>query len=148
MECWRRMHTYKRAHAAEIVNKPVEVLEALSYYINIAAKNNQLDNIEQYIERANQICEKNDIDGETLFRYKHSLGLYHYARHDYEKATKLWNEILEKEKMITNVVHDIDAAERWKLKCFALCLKKILKSLSICAKNVLKKQRNINFSVV
>lgn len=107
----------RRANAAHEINDAHEEFEALVYYVNIAAKYNQLNNLEQHINRLENICKSVQIDNEAFFRYKHVLGLYYYAKKEFNLALNQWNEILNSDDKISHNVHDVDAAKRWRLKC-------------------------------
>ena len=111
----------KRANAAKELFNYLEEFEALIYYLNIASKYNQMDGAEKYIERVTSLCDECDIEKnapESYFRYKHTMGLYCYSKADYQSAAKHWSDILDSTPLITENIHDIDAAKRWRLKCF------------------------------
>ncbi len=108
----------KRANAARKINNPYEEFEAIIYYLNIASKYKEYQEIEKYLARAEEIAKTCEVDGEAYFRYKHALGLYYHSCKQYEQSLKNWEEIIgENAKVITTNIHDIDAARRWRLKC-------------------------------
>lgn len=106
----------KRANLAHKIGQLEEEFSALTYYINIASKYHEIETVDRYIIRAEEIIKACNIDDESIFRFKHAKGLYYYASNNYEKALELWDSILT-EEAITDNTHDRDAAERWRLKC-------------------------------
>ena len=110
----------KRAFAANQLGDRLEELEAYIYYLNIASKYKQLDNIDIYLEKAYRLCEELNCSktnyAETYFRYKHTLGLYYYSVKNLDKALSVWDEILE-DPISSSNNHDVAAAKRWHLKC-------------------------------
>lgn len=109
----------KRAKAANRIGDYLSELEAYVYYINIASKYRQFDKVSDYLCRVREIIEANNVrerNPDAYFRYQHTLGLYYYHGDDYNNALSIWENLLS-EPIITDNIHDIDAATRWYTKC-------------------------------
>lgn len=109
----------KRAKSAEMIGDYLSELEAYVYYINIASKYRQFDEVPEYLTRVEQIVSDKNIivsNPDAYFRYKHTLGLFYYHKDLFSDARNIWETILS-EPLMTNNEHDIDAARRWYIKC-------------------------------
>ncbi|HEX2911981.1 MAG TPA: NB-ARC domain-containing protein [Chloroflexia bacterium] len=86
--------SYMRVVAASKVAGLAEQVRAISYHVQLLCRKGDLEEARGWLDRLENPGDAQDFSPELLFEIKYAWGLYHMAGHDYERASRLWQETL------------------------------------------------------
>jgi len=111
---WSTSINILRAEVARKANNADVEFEALVYHINIASKQNNIQEVEKYLPRLMELAENNEMSADNLVDFRHASALYYLARQEYDTALQLWKENLSRGNLSP---HASNANRRWMAVC-------------------------------
>jgi hypothetical protein len=111
---WTTQNNLMRAEAAKLLDDKFVEFEALVYHINIASKQNNIGEVEKYIDRLDELSLLPGLESQSLVDFRHAKALYYLARHDNDQAIELWKTNLSVGELSE---HSDNANRRWMAVC-------------------------------
>lgn len=111
---WETKNNLVRAESARSVSDRSVEFEALVYHVNIASKQNNVTEVEKYLNRLDELALTEGMNKENIIDYRHAKALYFLARREYGKALELWNSNFLDGDMSD---HSRNANRRWMAVC-------------------------------
>lgn len=114
---WAANINLHRAEAAQHIGDLEEEFAALTYHLNIASKQRNLEGIEPHLLRLKELAQLKEMSPENNIGYHHALALFSLAKGEYDKAEKIWISNLAS-IVPEEFPHEYSANTRWLAVCY------------------------------
>jgi tetratricopeptide (TPR) repeat protein len=114
---WSHPFDTMRADASKELGDAVGEFDALVYHINIASKQGNHREAEQYLPRLDELAASGSVPTASLIDYQHAMALYRLSLGQHSEARALWESNLRRSDLSS---HALITNRRWLGVCLFL----------------------------